>query len=295
MVLAPFGRRACLVAVLSLIPATVLAQGASTATIAGVVHDSSGAVLPGVTVEAGSPALIERVRTTVTDDRGQYRLPELRPGTYSVTFSLAGFSTFKRDGLELRTNFTAQVDAELKVSDIQETITVSGATPLVDVSTATQQRTVTREVLDSVPTAKSVLGIAALIPAVVEPPNAQDVGGSKGERSVRITVHGGKIRRNRKVHRTVITLQLGLCKHILNQPSDSMPFAIHLNLAGFNSGDACCFGNQPAQPFGFLVNDGQQLVPLRGVGYVGREQCRRGSFNRGQGRFEFVSETVEQR
>jgi len=192
VVLAPFGRRACLVAVLSLIPATVLAQGASTATIAGVVHDSSGAVLPGVTVEAGSPALIERVRTTVTDDRGQYRLPELRPGTYSVTFSLAGFSTFKRDGLELRTNFTAQVDAELKVSDIQETITVSGATPLVDVSTATQQRTVTREVLDTVPTAKSVLGIAALIPAVVEPPNAQDVGGSKGERSVRITVHGGK-------------------------------------------------------------------------------------------------------
>jgi len=196
VVLAPFGRRACLVAVLSLIlslsPATALAQGASTATIAGVVRDSSGAVLPGVTIEAASPALIEKIRTTVTDDRGQYRLPELRPGMYSVTFSLAGFSTIKREGLELRTNFTAQVDVELKVSDIQETITVSGATPLVDVQTATQQRTVSRELLDTVPTAKSVLGIAALIPAVVEPPNAQDVGGSKGERSVRITVHGGK-------------------------------------------------------------------------------------------------------
>jgi hypothetical protein len=169
-----------------------LAQGASTATIAGAVRDSSGAVLPGVTVEAASPALIEKVRTTVTDERGEYRLPELRPGLYSVTFSLPGFSSVKREGLELRTNFTAQVDIELAVSQLEETITVTGATPLVDVTAATQQRTVTREVLDTVPTAKSVLGIAALIPAVVEPPNAQDVGGSKGERSVRITVHGGK-------------------------------------------------------------------------------------------------------
>ena len=168
------------------------AQGTSTATVAGVVKDSSGAVLPGVTVEASSPALIEKVRSTTTDERGQYRLPELRPGVYTVTFTLGGFSTVKRDGLELRTNFTAQVDVELKVSQLEETITVTGATPLVDVTSATQQRTVSREVLDTVPTAKSVLGIAALIPAVVEPPNAQDVGGSKGERSVRITVHGGK-------------------------------------------------------------------------------------------------------
>ena len=192
MVLATFGRRACLFVVLSLNPASVLAQGTSTATIAGVVRDSSGGVLPGVTVEATSPALIEKVRSTVTNDRGQYRLPELRPGMYTVTFSLAAFSTLKREGLELRTNFTAQVDVELTISQLQETITVSGSTPLVDVQGATQQRTVTREVLDTVPTAKSVLGIAALIPAVVEPPNAQDVGGSKGERSVRISVHGGK-------------------------------------------------------------------------------------------------------
>ena len=192
MVLARTGRRACLVVVLSMIPASVLAQGASTATIAGVVRDSSGGVLPGVTVEATSPALIEKVRSTVTDERGEYRLSELRPGVYTVTFSLPGFATLKREGLEMRTNFTAQIDAELTVSQLEETITVSGAGPLVDVQGATQQRTVTREVLDTVPTAKSVLGIAALIPAVVEPPNAQDVGGSKGERSVRISVHGGK-------------------------------------------------------------------------------------------------------
>jgi len=192
VVWAPFGRRACLVFVLSVIPASVFAQGASTATIAGDVRDSSGAVLPGVTIEASSPALIEKVRSTISDERGQYRLPELRPGVYSVKFSLPGFSTVKHDGIELRTSFTAQVDAQLTLSQLEETITVTGATPLVDVSSATQQRTVSREVLDTVPTAKSVLGIAALIPAVVEPPNAQDVGGSKGERSVRISVHGGK-------------------------------------------------------------------------------------------------------
>jgi hypothetical protein len=185
-------RNALVIVALCLLPAVALAQGASTATIVGVAKDASGAVLPGVTVEAASPALIEKVRNTVTDERGEFRLADLRPGTYTLTFSLAGFATVKNEGLELRTNFTATVDAELKVSQLEETITVTGATPLVDVTSATQQRTVSREVLDTVPTAKSVLGIAALIPAVVEPPNAQDVGGSKGERSVRITVHGGK-------------------------------------------------------------------------------------------------------
>jgi hypothetical protein len=185
-------RAATILAILCLLPTLAWSQGTSSAIITGSVKDASGAVLPGVTVEAASPALIEKVRSTVTDERGTYRLPELRPGTYTVTFMLPGFATLMREGVELRTNFTAQIDAELTVSQLQETITVSGATPLVDVSSATQQRTISRELLDTVPTAKSVLGIAALIPAVVEPPNAQDVGGSKGERSVRITVHGGK-------------------------------------------------------------------------------------------------------
>ena len=132
MVFAPFGRRACLIVVLGMITTSAFAQGTSTAIIAGVVRDTSGAVLPGVTIEAASPALIEKIRSTITDDRGEYRLPELRPGMYTVTFSLAGFSTVRREGLELRTNFTAQVDVELKVSQLEETITVSGATPLVD-------------------------------------------------------------------------------------------------------------------------------------------------------------------
>lgn len=180
-----------LAAALSVLPTPAKAQGTSTANIAGVVRDASGAVIPGVNVEAAGPALIEGVRAAVTDERGEYRVSELPPGTYVVTFTGPGFATLKREGLELRTNFTAQVDVDMKLSQQQETVTVEGSTPLVDVQSATQQQSIDRRLLDSVPTAKSALGLAALVPAVVEPPNAQDVGGSKGERSVRITVHGG--------------------------------------------------------------------------------------------------------
>jgi hypothetical protein len=175
-----------------MLPAPSRAQGTSTGAIAGSAKDASGGVLPGVTVEASSPALIEKSRTTITDEKGEYKIIELRPGTYTVTFTLTGFNTFKRDGLQLAPNFTATINATLAVGSIQETVIVSGVTPLVDTQNVSQQRSITRELLDAVPTAKSMLGIAALMPAVVEPPNAQDVGGSKGERSVRLSVHGSK-------------------------------------------------------------------------------------------------------
>ncbi len=174
------------------LPALLSAQGTSSGSIAGTAKDSSGAVLPGVTVEASSPALIEKTRSTTTDANGEYKIIELRPGTYTVTFTLTGFNTFKRDGLELAPNFTATINAVLGVGAIQETVTVSGSTPLVDTQNVSQQRTFSKEQLDAVPTAKSLLGIAALMPSVVQPPNAQDVGGSKGERSVRLSVHGSK-------------------------------------------------------------------------------------------------------
>ena len=99
--------------------------------IAGVVRDASGGVMPGVTVEASSPALIEKTRNVVTDGDGQYKIINLVPGTYSVTFTLSGFNTVKRDGIELTGDFTAPVNAEMKVGAIEETITVSGASPLV--------------------------------------------------------------------------------------------------------------------------------------------------------------------
>ena len=137
-----------------LVPGDAWAQSATTAGIAGVVRDATGAVLPGVTVEAASAALIEKVRTVATDGDGQYKIVDLRPGTYSVTFALTGFSTVKREDVELTTGFTATVNAEMKVGSLQETVTVSGATPVVDIQNARTQNVISREVFDSVPSAK---------------------------------------------------------------------------------------------------------------------------------------------
>lgn len=184
--------RACLLvlACWMLVPAAASAQ--TTSAIAGVVKDTSGAVLPGVTVEASSPALIERTRSAVTDGQGQYKITELRPGTYSVTFTLPSFNVVKRDAIELTANFTAAINVELNIGAVTETVTVSGQSALVDVQNVNQQKTFSRALLDTVPTNKGMLGYAALVPAVVSPPNAQDVGGSKGELSVRMAIHGGK-------------------------------------------------------------------------------------------------------
>src|SRR5512134_3054245 len=116
------------IAWLMILPATASAQ----ASLSGFVRDTSGAVLPGVNVEAASPELIEKVRNTVTDGAGRYRIENLRPGTYTVTFMLPGFSTVRRDGLIVGGTAVITVDGELRVGGVQETITVTGETPVVD-------------------------------------------------------------------------------------------------------------------------------------------------------------------
>ena len=171
------------------LPAILWAQ-AATGSIAGVVRDTSGAVLPGVTIEATSPALIEKVRTVVSDEQGAYRIVDLRPGTYAVGFTLAGFAVVKREGIELTSSFTATVNAELKVGGIEETITVSGETPVVDISNARQQTTVSRQTLDAIPTTKRLGQYATFIPgAVYANPTFNDVGGTAGEGG-RFSIHG---------------------------------------------------------------------------------------------------------
>src|SRR5262249_14947997 len=124
-------------------------QGTSSATIVGVVTDASGAVLPGVTVEASSPVLIEKVRTAVTDEGGEYRMVELIPGTYTVTFTLTGFSSLRREGIELPPSFNATVNVQLRIGTIEETVTVSGASPLVDTQTVTRQTVLPKALLDA--------------------------------------------------------------------------------------------------------------------------------------------------
>ena len=177
---------------LLLMPAITWAQGSSAAGIVGTVKDTSGAVLPGVTIEAASPALIEKVRSTVSDEKGEYRIIELRPGTYSVTFTLPGFATFKRDGLELGSSFTATVNVDMKVGGLEETVTVSGETPLVDTSSVSQQKAMSKTLLDTVPTGKSIYGFVSLMPAAIGPTAQQDVGGGLGDSTMRITIHGAK-------------------------------------------------------------------------------------------------------
>ena len=137
------------------------------ATIAGVVRDASGGVLPGVTVEASSPALIEKVRSVVTDGTGQYRIVDLRPGTYSITATLAGFSTVRRDGIELTGSMVAAVPLEMRVGALEETIVVTGETPVVDVQSVRRQTTLDNDVLTTVPTARSWAATAVLIPGIV--------------------------------------------------------------------------------------------------------------------------------
>ena len=121
--------------VLLVLPASVFAQ----ATLTGTVRDASGGVLPGVTVEASSPVLIEKVRSVISDDTGQYRIVDLRPGTYTVTFALPGFSTVKREGVELSGTFVATINADLKVGALEETITVTGETPVCSFPAKTYQ------------------------------------------------------------------------------------------------------------------------------------------------------------
>ena len=145
-----------------LVPAAVYAQ----ATISGVVRDSSGGVLPGVTVEASSPALIEKVRSVVTDGTGQYRIIDLRPGTYVVTFTLTGFSTVRREGVELSGTFTATLNVDLQVSTVQETITVSGQAAAVDVQTARRQQVIDDGIVREIPTGRSYNSLMVLLPGV---------------------------------------------------------------------------------------------------------------------------------
>ena len=195
-----------LVAWIVLLPTAAVAQ----AVIAGTVKDASGAILPGVDVEAASPALIEKVRAAVTDGTGQYRIEDLRPGTYTVTFSLQGFSTLKREGIELTGSFTATINADLKVGSLAETVTVTGESPIVDVQSARRETVVTNEILKAIPTVRSYNAIVVVVPGVVT--NTNDV--ATGTSTTQFPIHGG---RNNEGRMTVDGLNIG------NPPGGNQP------------------------------------------------------------------------
>ena len=162
--------------------------------ITGVVRDTSGAVLPGVTVEAASPALIEKVRTVVTDGQGRFNVTALTPGTYVVSFTLPGFATFKREGIVLSSGFTATANADMKVGGLEETVTVTGASPVVDIQNVRSQSVMKYETLEALPSgARDLTQFASLtLGATASTAGRNDVGGAMAESNTGLTIHGGR-------------------------------------------------------------------------------------------------------
>jgi hypothetical protein len=185
-------RALVVVTLLVLTPALAFAQ----ASVAGVVRDASGAVLPGVTIEVSSPALIEKTRTVVSGADGQYRVVDLRPGVYTVTFTLTGFSTVRREGLELSGSLNTTVDADMRIGAVEETITVAGETPLVDVQSVQRQWVLDKEIIDTLPTGRTSINVAVLIPGMTLSTTfsgeGQDVGGNTGEVQQTLSIHGSR-------------------------------------------------------------------------------------------------------
>jgi hypothetical protein len=160
--------------------------------IVGVVKDQSGGVLPGVTVEVSSPALIGGAQSVVTNDAGQYRVVDLRPGTYTIACTLPGFQTVRVEDVVLRASFTATINVEMATAGVEETITVSGASPVVDVRTNVSERSIDQTLLEEVPTSRGIFAVAALVPGMTT--NIPDVGGSETHQLTRLSVHGSEDR-----------------------------------------------------------------------------------------------------
>ena len=178
------GKALVVVVGFALVPTTALGQSV----VSGQVTDNTGGVLPGVTVEAASPALIGGSRLAVSDGQGRYAIIDLEPGLYAVTFRLPGFSTVIREGIDLPANFTATVDVELEVGALEETITVSGASPIVDVQQAQRMEVLDRSVLDSIVTARNTWTQAMLVAGVTM--TGADVAGSNYVSDLLLEAHG---------------------------------------------------------------------------------------------------------
>jgi hypothetical protein len=175
---------------LAVLPASAYAQ----ASITGVVRDTSGGVLPGVTVEASSPVLIEKVRTAVTDGSGVYRIVDLLPGTYAVVFTLPGFSTVRREGVELTGSFAASINADLKVGALEETITVTGETPVVDVSNTLRQTVLSKDLIQTLPATRAAGALLNATPGLSVTDGAAQ---AATPTMTFFTAHGGRLNEGR--------------------------------------------------------------------------------------------------
>ena len=241
---------------LAAVPAVAYAQ----ASFAGSVRDTSGGVLPGVTVEAASPALIEQVRSVVTDGTGQYRIENLRPGTYTLTFTLPGFSVVSHEGLELTGTFTATVNAEMQVGALEETITVTGESPVVDVQSTTRQTVLDAEIIDAIPTGRSPYMLAATLPGVTR--SRLDIGGTNGDGAAR----GNQTTRGNTDTRVIVG---GLGLHSATGQTSGVVTALNIGAYQEVAVDTGGIGAENAEG-GVIVN----LIPPRRRQHVQRAALR---------------------
>ena len=166
------------------------AQGggaSTTGSINGKVSDSSGGVLPGVTVSATSPSSMG-IQSSVTDTGGNYRFPALPPGTYTVTFELPGFNTLKRENIQISMGFTAAINVELAVASLQETVTVTGDSPVIDTSNTRVQQNFKLEALQEIPNSRDLWSLLAVTPSVTM--GRIDVGGNRAGTQTGYTAYG---------------------------------------------------------------------------------------------------------
>ena len=212
---------------LLLVPDTSLAQSA----IAGLVRDATGAVLPGVTVEASSPALIERTKTTTTTEAGQYRIVDLRPGIYTVSFKLTGFNAVVREGIILEANFTAPINVEMRLGSLEENITVTGETPVVDVQTSHRREVVSQELIATLPTGRSFQLLAGTVPAVST--GVFDVGGSSAMwTGGSLLTHGSQTRDSRTLIDGMIADAMfagGQCSCVYDNEAQTQEIAVQVS------------------------------------------------------------------
>jgi hypothetical protein len=159
-----------------------------TGTLSGVVRDAQSAVLPGATVSVTSPSLIGGARTTVTGETGNYQFTALPPGEYAVTYELSGFTPLKRDGVAVQVARVTRLDVELSVGALQETVTVSGESPVVDTSSTVTQTNITKELYDAIPTGRNPWVMAGLVPGVIT--GRLDVGGTEGMQQYNLEAFG---------------------------------------------------------------------------------------------------------
>jgi hypothetical protein len=212
---------------LILVPTTSLAQSA----IAGLVRDATGAVLPGVTVEASSPALIEKVKTTITNEAGQYRIVDLRPGVYVVSFKLTGFNTVVREGIILEANFTAPINVDMRLGSLEENITVTGETPVVDVQTSNRREVVSHDLIETLPTGRSFQLLAGTVPAVSS--GVFDVGGSSAMwTGGSLLTHGSQTRDSRTLIDGMVADAMfagGQCSCVYDNEAQTQEIAVQVS------------------------------------------------------------------